>query len=572
MIPFFLGWRRPALKNSIAHTDYTDAPAANPPAHPFMSRQMPPPQSPHESPQHPSSQSISRPPLPAMNTYPPPRESGTKSPNRRPTNMSISSIMGTESPTRAKTLPRSSYDRGPDANLYSPSSKNTSRATEPREYISSRPRTPDQNLHVTAQSSYRDWSRYPRPDQDRRHPQLAPLEQDYYDVVHNRRDGLAEPYAPPPRPFSQPTIMDMRHREDSRRNPQDYDSTPEQANMLPSMTLSDVHVVETSTPRDRSFSDLAGNRDYSETVSGPLMDQDRRIERSPRLYDVPDQREAVIARPIERPLSPLRGADVRQIHADRPIASREGGEPLSQSFEPPDLSSIGPRYGPPTPTSEQMRAASLPGPLAQPRSLSAAPTSDAKRIHSQPGHLSFHASLHPHASRLDSRLRRSLEESQLSHRSLLGAGQDLYRRHSDRASPLPQAVQGVSSQPAGPGRDPSIKSEFGKMFSGIGSGVGSTPQPMPPLSNGSPTPVRQQTTGNGDEMGSGRAGVDVSEYGRNQGGRKNKRMFEVDGRTNSNGGDERGSPGLSAELSNKRIRPSNVTHHHHHHHHTHGPQ
>lgn len=41
-----------------------------------------------------------------------------------------------------------------------------------------------------------------------------------------------------------------------------------------------------------------------------------------------------------------------------------------------------------------------------------------------------------------------------------------------RISPLPQAVQGVQPQQPGPAAEPGIKSEFGRMFSGIGSGVG----------------------------------------------------------------------------------------------------
>lgn len=46
-----------------------------------------------------------------------------------------------------------------------------------------------------------------------------------------------------------------------------------------------------------------------------------------------------------------------------------------------------------------------------------------------------------------------------------------------RNSPLPQAVQGAQGQLNGPGSEPGIKNEFGKMFSGIGSGVGSMGSP-----------------------------------------------------------------------------------------------
>ncbi|KAL8789506.1 MAG: hypothetical protein Q9213_001119 [Squamulea squamosa] len=53
-----------------------------------------------------------------------------------------------------------------------------------------------------------------------------------------------------------------------------------------------------------------------------------------------------------------------------------------------------------------------------------------------------------------------------------------------RVSPLPQAVQGAQSRNSGPASDPGIKNEFGRMFSGIGSGVGSSG----PMGSGASTP------------------------------------------------------------------------------------
>lgn len=85
---------------------------------------------------------------------------------------------------------------------------------------------------------------------------------------------------------------------------------------------------------------------------------------------------------------------------------------------------------------------------------------------------------------VDAGLRQSIEDSRAQHRSFLGLVNEQAR--FERGSPLPQAVQGAQSQPAGSGRDPGIKSEFGRMFSGLGSGVGSTPQP-----NGTSTPTRR---------------------------------------------------------------------------------
>lgn len=61
-------------------------------------------------------------------------------------------------------------------------------------------------------------------------------------------------------------------------------------------------------------------------------------------------------------------------------------------------------------------------------------------------------------------------------RSFLGV-QELNRK--GRLSPLPRAVQGAQAQLGGPGGEPGIKSEFGRMFSGIGNGVGNAGVPSP---------------------------------------------------------------------------------------------
>lgn len=61
-----------------------------------------------------------------------------------------------------------------------------------------------------------------------------------------------------------------------------------------------------------------------------------------------------------------------------------------------------------------------------------------------------------------------------------------------RVSPLPQAVQGAQGRNSGPASDPGIKNEFGRMFSGIGSGVGSSG----PIGSGTSTPFPASPKGN----------------------------------------------------------------------------
>lgn len=152
---------------------------------------------------------------------------------------------------------------------------------------------------------------------------------------------------------------------------------------------------------------------------------------------------------------------------------------------------------------------------------------------------------------LDAHLRRSLEESQMSHRSILAAQESA--RRVERASPLPQAVQGASTQPLGPGRNPSIKNEFGSIFSGLGSGVGSTPQPLQRHSNASPT-TRGPTYENGE-----------GENGRSSAREMQRRLFgkrEYDEamRVDSDSGDEQNMP-MSTSKSGRRSKP--IPHHHH---------
>ncbi|KAF2790224.1 Rxt3-domain-containing protein [Melanomma pulvis-pyrius CBS 109.77] len=160
--------------------------------------------------------------------------------------------------------------------------------------------------------------------------------------------------------------------------------------------------------------------------------------------------------------------------------------------------------------------------------------------------------------------RRMGEEMQHS-KSLLGLGSEANRR--GRASPLPQAVQGAQGQPLSIGKDPSIKSEFGRMFSGLGSGLGtSTP------SRGSPMPQSGQ-----ENFPPSTDPNDVLRLQRvsSQNGRKSKRVKDEEGAFDSESVDGRGTPSLAGARGAKRNKPNHHHHHHaaphHHHHHHHKP-
>ena len=95
------------------------------------------------------------------------------------------------------------------------------------------------------------------------------------------------------------------------------------------------------------------------------------------------------------------------------------------------------------------------------------------------------------------------------------------------------------------------------MFSGLGSGVGSTPQPM--QSHNSPTPVRQSGPGDDDEAEAAPTLATIP--------RRGKRARDHEARYDSDEG--RQTPGSIAMPGPKRNQVSHSGHHHHHHAHGH---
>lgn len=132
-------------------------------------------------------------------------------------------------------------------------------------------------------------------------------------------------------------------------------------------------------------------------------------------------------------------------------------------------------------------------------------------------------------------------------KSHIGLGLEESRR-TGRASPLPQAVQGAQAPPFMTGKDPGIKSEFGRMFSGLG-GLGSTT----PL-RGSPLPYNGQ---DGQEPG------EMMRRISSQQGRKPKRVKDESNVFDDDSNDGRGTPtGVRGAKRNKYTNPPG--HHHHH--------
>ena len=156
------------------------------------------------------------------------------------------------------------------------------------------------------------------------------------------------------------------------------------------------------------------------------------------------------------------------------------------------------------------------------------------------------------------------------HRSVFNISPELNRK--GRNSPLPQAVQGAQPRHVGPGGDnPGIKMEFGRMFSGLGSGVGTATPTAGQSVNGTTTPSRLSPPHHlqgGDLV---RTAVAEIEEGRgsgktgSRGGKRNSRRHREDDTINGIGRD---TP--DHQRGNKRSKNSHHHHHHvhpHHHHH-----
>ncbi|KAI9712851.1 MAG: hypothetical protein M1820_001473 [Bogoriella megaspora] len=159
------------------------------------------------------------------------------------------------------------------------------------------------------------------------------------------------------------------------------------------------------------------------------------------------------------------------------------------------------------------------------------------------------------------------EEPIHQQRSLLNISPELNRSRA-RGSPLPQAVQGAQPHRPGPGDGPGVKHEFGRMFSGLGSGVGSNTPIAGMTANGSSTPSRQTPTRSFEDFDRANQVVDLEQDGAklarevSRGGRKG-RKFKDEDNPGSDSGDGRATPGFSGSRGRKKAKTSHPSRHHH---------
>lgn len=154
--------------------------------------------------------------------------------------------------------------------------------------------------------------------------------------------------------------------------------------------------------------------------------------------------------------------------------------------------------------------------------------------------------------------RRKGSDELLHHRNLLAVGAD--GKRGGRASPLPQAVQGAQAPFIGAAGESAIKNELGRVFSGIGSGVGGVTAGSG--GSGHSTPLgaspfkRDSLTGrsmNGDAMDeAAKLARPSSAAGRRSRKLRDEEQMEIEAN------DPRGV------LSARNARRSRHAHHHHH--------
>lgn len=151
------------------------------------------------------------------------------------------------------------------------------------------------------------------------------------------------------------------------------------------------------------------------------------------------------------------------------------------------------------------------------------------------------------------------------YRSLLNISPELNRK--GRNSPLPQAVQGAQPRHVGPGgNNPGIKMEFGRMFSGLGSGVGSATPTAGQSANGATTPSHMSPVRHIEGGDLVQTAVAEIEEGR---GSKGTTKDKKTGRRSRD--DEEKPNGYSRDTpeSQRGAKRSKTAHHHHHHVHPH---
>ncbi len=525
------------------------APAHDPPPPPpssFARPQMPPPSSPPQQQlQAPQTQRS-----PYASTFSPNRElPGLGQALRQGGSMSISSLIGggdTGAPTQASQSQPSPPTNAPLSNSHSmqpPSPRRSMPSTSRAEFPPfRRVASPDRNMYgnnasrppegqpFSARSPSRSYSSHASPDR-----QSLPATNPSYKTGAFPGQRLFAPSdaarqtsgSIPPRPNSQP-IGSLEQEGRSL-----YDTPGGRRGLYGAHEERRRTLGESARP---NVAEILGG------VGQNALARDRPVTVQPvskSVFSPPLERHS-IAGPTEHPRSTWRSSAPTEGPREPVDHRREEPAPMPRSYGPYLPSALGgPRSGGPGPE-DILRGRNLD--LLSNRVVEqyhAPPTSD-------PNSVDRHRT-EPLSRSLSSGNRflydqpQRMGEAMQHSKSHIGFGLEAYRR-TGRASPLPQAVQGAQAQPLSIGKDPGIKSEFGRMFSGLGSGLGSSTP-----SRGSPMPQNGGSFSHESES---------LQRVSSQQGRKPKRVKDEEGIFDVDGLDGRGTPG---------IRGSKRSKHHHHH-------
>lgn len=559
------GAQVPAFANQASsHAELRTAPSHEPPS--FARPQMPPPSSPPQQPTHPSHPSQSQRP-PYSSNFGPSRElPGLGQAHRPGSSMSISSLIGGgDASAAAQTL---QSQTSPPTNPLQLNNQSMQPPSPRRAFPSGgrsdfapfrRQPSPDRSMHgsnVSRAESHgfsagsppsRPYSNHGSPNPGRQ--SLPPSHQAYkpsgfpsqrlFGPSPNdplARDANSLPGSVPPRPNSQPN---------GPAGPAGREGASVHDSLGGRRSAYGQPEERRRTLGEQSRPDAA---ELLRGIGQGVTDRNRPVTVHPvsqSAFNPPPEQHAATgsnepSRTLWRPPAPSEPPREQvETHREEPSALYR-----SYGTYPPPIPGP-PRYGPPT-LSE----------MAPRRSLDqlnnrvveqyhAPPTSDPnskERHQTEPLTRSFSSGGSSHPGR-------SMYGEPMQHsKSHIGLGLEESRR-TGRASPLPQAVQGAQAPPFMTGKDPGIKSEFGRMFSGLG-GLGSTT----PL-RGSPLP--QITGQDGQEPG------EMMRRISSQQGRKPKRVKDESNVFDDDSNDGRGTP--TGVRGAKRNKHAHLPGHHHHH-------
>ncbi|RFN44275.1 transcriptional regulatory protein rxt3 [Fusarium flagelliforme] len=440
--------------------------------------------------------------------------------------MSISSMLGGPPPALRESQPPPSHYPPHSAAPGSGPGFATAVHASPRMHSAAsdyppfrRPHTPDHQRPYEPRNSppghyTPEVPRYSTPSTYSRHPSGS--------ADHGREPGRLPP-GPPPRPSSQPKAyqgmprpMEMGRppnpeeaygrRDEMGRPPPGMEYNPERVGLRPN-PYDDRYRAERERLGEEQRERERRERAYSGSDSGrhsihPEYGH-REPPRNPLPYGRPPDRD-----PRERDPRESQGRDPRDIRERDPRDGQWGRMGSDPSYRAPmDHQRPHPEYPPsaqpypphgvyPGPPPERYPPAShpMPGPPGQNMPHGPAPYDSPDRarmslMHAQqqpphrrqeeggppPPTIAYNGA--PGPGQLESPRHRNSDDASAPNgqRNLL-AIQEMNRK--GRISPLPQAVQGAQLQQPGPTGEPGIKSEFGRMFAGIGNGVMGVTSPM----------------------------------------------------------------------------------------------